>query len=222
MRTLVFYLSLLLAGLSLGGATFATLALARRESRPMTPMEHGGVLGGLLYAAVFVALAYVFAPGTLPPASLLIFVGAVLAGSWASLGARSARAIRPRKGRWVRCTPQEVELRRRQECVARLRVAVLGACCWVMLVTFIRGGGEHEWKTAGFLVALRDTPPRLPYALAAGVGFAILYLVTDRGRGKGTVVCRQCEQAKYEDGVAHCPCGGQFENIKEMKWAEDA
>ena len=223
MRSLAFYASLVLAGLSLGAGTLATLALARRESRLMTPFEHGGVMGGFLYAAVFVGLAYAFAPDTLPFATLLIFLGALLVGFWTSLAARSSGGeVRPRKGRWVRCTPQDADVVRHRERVARLRAAVLGACGWILLVTFIRGGGEQGWQTAGFVVGLGDAPARLPYAVAAGAGFAILYLVTDRGRRKGIVVCRKCEQAKYADGGADCPCGGQFENIQEMKWVEDA
>ena len=59
-------------------------------------MEHGGVLGGLLYAAVFVGLAYAFAPDTLPFATLLIFLGALLVGFWTSLAARSSGGeVRP-------------------------------------------------------------------------------------------------------------------------------
>ncbi len=76
------------------------------------------------------------------------------------------------------------------------------------------------WKEAvdrgRFIVPIDEILMRLPRSLFFGlIGVGIYYKFI---RSRPTLVSPKCGVAQYSSDSKFCSCGGQLEDIQEMKW----
>jgi ribosomal protein L37E len=116
---------------------------------------------------------------------------------------------------WTKRTPAEiVEVRR-----DRRRHRVKGAIFFGVLVTLgttLAFGGMEAARRGRFLVPFDELLRRLSMTLILGIVAGLLEFRFRRK--KPTVVCPKCGKADYAGDTSQCSCGGQLEDIEEMKW----
>ena len=64
---------------------------------------------------------------------------------------------------------------------------------------------------------------QLPFVVIFSIFLSVLcFFVAKKLKLKEqkTVLCDNCGKVKYDDGKHQCDCGGQFVDIKTMKWVE--
>ena len=116
---------------------------------------------------------------------------------------------------WVKRTPAEIVEGRRSRKRVRVKSAVFFGVFVAVLTTLLMGWREATDR-GRFVVPLAEIPRRLPVSLIFGVLVGLLFY--GLGSRKPTVVCSKCGNVGYAGDSVHCPCGGQLEDIEEMKW----
>ena len=91
-----------------------------------------------------------------------------------------------------------------------------------LLIPVFFNVGRLTWRPGPFVRPMDDVMQRLPamvfiYLIAI---IAMWVLKVPILKKKKVVICPKCEAAKNDDGDYGCPCGGQFVDIKTMKWVE--
>jgi uncharacterized membrane protein len=104
---------------------------------------------------------------------------------------------------------------RRERHRHRIKSSILFGFFVTVLILVIFGAIEAAAR-GRFLVPIREIPRRLPTAVSFGAIAGAASYCFDRIRP--TVVCTKCGTVQYAGESTRCPCGGQFENIEEMKW----
>ncbi len=116
---------------------------------------------------------------------------------------------------WVRCAPDELELRRKERGWRRVKEAAV--CAALMSLFLILVYWERPTRTFNALTPGEEWLSRAPAAIAVG---ALVWFLLLREKPRPTVICPKCEATKYHDGILVCQFGGRFEKVDELKWVE--
>ena len=117
---------------------------------------------------------------------------------------------------WVKKTPTEIVEVRRNRKRERVKSAAFMGIFMTVLTTFMMGW--REAANRGHLLApFGEIPKRLPVSLFFGVVSGLVYYYWFRLKPP-TVVCPKCGTVGYASESSQCSCGGQQEDIEEMKW----
>jgi hypothetical protein len=117
---------------------------------------------------------------------------------------------------WIRMSDQELvdarKKRKRADRTIVCGVALMGTVI-VSATPRIKSGDPHLASLNEFLANYAV------FFLPTLVLVAIVYYLGKRGRRR-EVICPKCDSTKYDDGLMHCSCGGEFDYLAEMKWVE--
>lgn len=116
---------------------------------------------------------------------------------------------------WVKRTPSEVAQVRRERRRHRFTSALFFGLFVLLLTLFVFGWRESADRSR-LLVPFDEIWRRLPATVVYGLLTAAFYYRF--GRNKPTVVCPKCGKVQYASNSKLCSCGGNFEDIEEMKW----
>jgi hypothetical protein len=108
---------------------------------------------------------------------------------------------------WIKKSSDEI-LEEKRKAQKRLRVVTV-ALYFLLLSVFV------------VLIPSKSVYRLVNNALVAGLAAWWYYAKThaDINAKKG-LVCPKCESVKSPDGQLRCQCGGEFVDMREMKWVE--
>jgi hypothetical protein len=78
-------------------------------------------------------------------------------------------------------------------------------------------GELNTMQTGYFFTPPDEIYQRIQPDFILSIIFGLLYFFY---KEKPSFVCIKCGKAKVSDTSSKCECGGNFENIEEMKWHE--
>jgi hypothetical protein len=118
---------------------------------------------------------------------------------------------------WVKKSPEELAV---GTCLIRSMRALLVFLFTASMIAFLRAGNvdhPNQLFNPSYLIV-----QNIPTALFFGIiGALVFYYIDFRNEKKCQVlVCSKCEKVKDWDGIIPCDCGGQFEDIRKLKWVE--
>ena len=118
---------------------------------------------------------------------------------------------------WVLRTEQEKKDAQRRERKGLFRSYVLATIFVTILFAVLRGWAEAGKKGGEFLVPSGEWLRRLPVSFVVGLIISLFFIKYTRTE---TMVCPKCGNAKNNDGVNSCSCGGTFEKLLNLKWTK--
>ena len=128
---------------------------------------------------------------------------------------------------WIRMTADEI-VKSDQSRKRRLYWCAFG--CWIAFsILFFLAPSRHylfpaKQSDGGVLFDGISRRRILPKAMASAVvsGIGVIFAFWRFGvRDKTeTLVCPKCENVKAPDGNLRCHCGGEFVDVRTMKWVD--
>jgi hypothetical protein len=117
---------------------------------------------------------------------------------------------------WIERTQEEIPTGKSRDTSRRREGAIVFGIGMFLVLIFFLGDADPRWpgfRPWGEMIQI------MPTTVFFSVWLGCFYFLTERRR---TVICPLCENAKYDDGVADCPCGGRFVDLVSMKWVDES
>jgi len=122
---------------------------------------------------------------------------------------------------WVNKSPEEIKQGSSREMISSIiffSILIIVVFCLFSLLAI-----PTEQNPAPTGYTWEELLELLPYVVIFSILFsAFCFFVAKvlKLEGQKTVLCDKCGEVKHDDGKHQCDCGGQFVDIKIMKWIE--
>jgi hypothetical protein len=117
---------------------------------------------------------------------------------------------------WVKRTEEELAALELKKKSSRPRGAIFLGTFVFGLTLFFRGIAPEDDL---HLASRSELPSRALPALLLGLAVGLFFYFFPP-HGRVIVICDRCGKTKDRDSETKCSCGGNFEDIKSMKWQE--
>ena len=121
---------------------------------------------------------------------------------------------------WVNKSPEEIQPSAKPGKLAKWPVIFILSLTYLAIMIF--NCGRLTQRPGPFIRSYDEIMRSLPCIIFLWLVTLIVvqFIKIPALQRKVVMICPKCEEAKDDDGVLTCSCGGHFVDIRTMKWVE--